>query len=481
MLLSSVLNENIQKIHQIFPIKESFDFMTRDLFLGSTKAFWIGINGMTKADLLQQLFSDLQNPMFTNDDIIKDLQLYMNSKVGYIQAELCNDWQAITKHILSGPSVLFVDGFSQAIIIDTRSYPTRSVSEPETEKVTRGSKDGFVETLVFNSALIRRRIRNPQLTFKIKAIGTDSKTDIAISYINESVDTDLLQLLIERLDKLQVTSLTMGSKSLDELLVKRNWLHPFPSFFLTERPDVACSYLLEGHIVIIVDNSPSVLILPCTIFQFTQSPEDYYKSPAIGSYFRLLRFSCILLGMFLLPTFLLFGANPNLLPISWQPLTTQELLPLQLFLFVLLTDLFLDLYKSATALAFSGFSSSLAIIGGLIISDVSIQLNWANLEVLFYGATTLLTTLALPSVEFADGIRVYRLFLILCTGLLGVYGFSIGTIIIFISIATTPTFGGKSYFWPLFPFNFNALKTLLLRFPTTKAQPSKIWSRTKKK
>ncbi|MEG2256677.1 MAG: spore germination protein [Lachnospiraceae bacterium] len=477
MNLSKNLEENITSATTIFALEKSFDLISRNLWLGETKAFWIGINGFCRNDLLQQLFSDLQNPLYTKDAHIEHLEHYMNAKIGYAQAELTSDWDIVVKNVLSGTSALFLDGFDQCIIIDTRSYPVRSITEPDTEKIIKGAKDGFVETLLFNTSLIRRRIRNPKLTFEITSLGTDSKTDVAIGYIDGIVDWKLLEHLKETLAALHVTSLTMGAKSLEELLVKKRWFNPLPNVQLTERPDVACSYLLEGYITLIVDNSPTVMILPCTIFQFTQSPEDYYKSPIVGTYLRSIRFGCLIISLILMPLFLLFGAYLPSLPPNFQVLTTGEIGPITLFIYVLLIELGLDLFKYSSSHTSSGFSNSLAIVGGLIISDVAIQLNWANLEVIFYGAATMLATLSLSSIEFGEALRIYRIFLVLCTGFLGIWGFGLGLILVFISMITTPTFAGKSYFWPLYPFNGKALKTLLFRYPTYKAQPSTIWKK----
>lgn len=475
--LSPSLTENINYLKSVFPLGTSFDLITRDLYLGETKGFWMGINGFCKVEILQQIFSDLQNPFYTKDDHIENIVHYMNAKIGYTQATLCSDWDDIIRNLLSGPSALFIDGFTQAILLDVRTYPTRGIEEPDTEKVTRGSRDGFVETLLFNTNLIRRRIRTPKLTFEIKNVGTASQTDVAITYVGDLVDLTLLRKIKDTLSNLPVTSLTMGAKSLEELLVKKSWLHPLPSIQITERPDVACSYLMEGHILLIVDNSPAVLILPCTIFQFTQSPEDYYKTPLVGGYFRFVRFACIPISLLLMPAFLLAGVYFPDFARRWELLSTSDLSPVALFFYVLAVEFILDLFKYSTALSSSRFSSSLSIVGGLIIGDIAVNLHWASIEVLFYAAITLLTTLSLSSIEFSDGIRVYRLFLIAVTGFFGTWGFLSGILLILLSISTTPTFGGMSYFWPLFPFRWQALKNLLFRSPTAKAQPSKIWKR----
>lgn len=477
--ISTELTDNIDTLHKLLPLEESFDLVTRDLYLGETKAYWLGINGFCKTEILQQIFSDLQNPVYTKDDHVEDILRYMNAKIGYAQTTLTNSWDEILRNVLSGPSVLFIDGFSQAILIDVRTYPTRGVAEPDSERITKGARDGFVETMLFNANLIRRRVRSPKLTFAIHSIGTESKTDVAIAYLADTVNEELLQTLSDTIDQLQITSLTMSAKSLEELLVRKRWWTPLPSIQMTERPDVACSYLLEGHILVIVDNSPVVLILPCTIFQFTQSAEDYYKSPLTGGYFRLVRFACIPASLLLMPVFLLITAYYPQVADRWQLLSTEGLTPLRLIIYVFVVEFILDLFKYSASVNSSRFSGSLSIVGGLIIGDIAVSLNWASTEVLFYAAVTLLASLSLSSIEFADALRIYRIFLIAATAFFGGYGFLIGVCLVLFSVVATPTFGGMSYFWPLFPFNGKALSTLLLRRPTSKAQPSRVWNRGK--
>ena len=475
MELSSSLEKNIEQIQSVFPIPQSFDIVTRRLFLGETKAYWIGINGFCRVELLQQIFSDLQNPIYMKDNRIEDIERYMNDKIGYAQASLSGSWEDIISNILSGPSALFIDGFAQAIMIDVRTYPARSVGEPDTERVTLGARDGFVETMLFNTNLIRRRIRSPRLTFEMQSIGAESKTDVAIAYLDNNVNHEFLARLKQSLTGLSVTSLTMGAKSLEELLVKKRWFHPLPCMHYTERPDVACSFLMEGHIVVIVDNSPSVLILPCTVFQFMQSPEDYYKSPVVGTYFRFIRFLCIPVSLILMPLFLLLTVYFPEFSEKWEILSTESLPGPTIIFYIFAVEFLLDLFKYSASVSSSRFSGSLSIIGGLIIGDIAVELNWASVEILFYAAVTLLTSLSLASIEFSDALRVYRLFLVITTALFGLWGFLGGLALVLLSVITTPTFGGMSYFWPLYPFQWKALCTLLLRYPTASAQPSKVW------
>ena len=438
----------------------------------------LAINGFTQTEVLQHIVADVQS-LSDGEGEIRDLETFIDCKLGFAQVAYVEDWEALIKNLLSGQTILIVDGFNRAVSIDTRTYPVRSIAEPDTEKVTRGAKDGFVENIIMNTALMRRRIRDPKLTFELHQVGSDSKTDVAIAYIKGKAEEKLIEKVRAKLDGLKVTSLTMGIQSLKELMIPRSYFHPLPSVFTTERPDVASSYLEEGYVLLVPDTSPEVLVLPCSIFQFTQSPEDYYKSPVVGNYIRLMRLFSLLASLLLLPLFLLFGAHVPL-PEEFALVSTEGMTPVKLFIMVLVIELALDLFRYSTSHTSERFAGALSIVGGLIIGDVAIDLEWASLEVLFYGAATMLATLSVASLEMAEGIRIYRIFLVLCTGFFGLWGFGIGLAFVIISVITTPVFGKTSYFWPLVPFQWKALKTLLFRYPTVKAQPSSILKEQKK-
>lgn len=477
-MISATIQENITKARSLMAIKQSFDYIERNLFFGKTKVYMLAINGFTQTEVLQHIVADVQS-LSDGEGEIRDLETFIDCKLGFAQVAYVEDWEALIKNLLSGQTILIVDGFARAVSIDTRTYPVRSIAEPDTEKVTRGAKDGFVENIIMNTALMRRRIRDPKLTFELHQVGTDSKTDVAIAYIKGKAEEKLIEKVRAKMDGLQVTSLTMGIQSLKELMIPRSYFHPLPSVFTTERPDVASSYLEEGYVLLVPDTSPEVLVLPCSIFQFTQSPEDYYKSPVVGNYIRLMRLFSLLASLLLLPLFLLFGAHVPL-PEEFALVSTEGMTPLKLFIMVLVIEVALDLFRYSTSHTSERFAGALSIVGGLIIGDVAIDLEWASLEVLFYGATTMLATLSIASLEMAEGIRIYRIFLVLCTGFFGLWGFGIGLALVIISVITTPVFGKTSYFWPLVPFQWKALKTLLFRYPTVKAQPSSILKEQKK-
>lgn len=477
-MISANIQENITKARSLMAIKQSFDYIERNLFFGKTKVYMLAINGFTQTEVLQHIVADVQS-LSDGEGEIRVLETFIDCKLGFAQVAYVEDWEALIKNLLSGQTILIVDGFARAVSIDTRTYPVRSIAEPDTEKVTRGAKDGFVENIIMNTALMRRRIRDPKLTFELHQVGSDSKTDVAIAYIKGKAEEKLIEKVRAKLDGLKVTSLTMGIQSLKELMIPRSYFHPLPSVFTTERPDVASSYLEEGYVLLVPDTSPEVLVLPCSIFQFTQSPEDYYKSPVVGNYIRLMRLFSLLASLLLLPLFLLFGAHVPL-PEEFALVSTEGMTPVKLFIMVLVIELALDLFRYSTSHTSERFAGALSIVGGLIIGDVAIDLEWASLEVLFYGAATMLATLSIASLEMAEGIRIYRIFLVLCTGFFGLWGFGIGLAFVIISVITTPVFGKTSYFWPLVPFQWKALKTLLFRYPTVKAQPSSILKEQKK-
>ena len=477
-MISANIQENITKARSLMAIKQSFDYIERNLFFGKTKVYMLAINGFTQTEVLQHIVADVQS-LSDGEGEIRDLETFIDCKLGFAQVAYVEDWEALIKNLLSGQTILIVDGFNRAVSIDTRTYPVRSIAEPDTEKVTRGAKDGFVENIIMNTALMRRRIRDPKLTFELHQVGSDSKTDVAIAYIKGKAEEKLIEKVRAKLDGLKVTSLTMGIQSLKELMIPRSYFHPLPSVFTTERPDVASSYLEEGYVLLVPDTSPEVLVLPCSIFQFTQSPEDYYKSPVVGNYIRLMRLFSLLASLLLLPLFLLFGAHVPL-PEEFALVSTEGMTPVKLFIMVLVIELALDLFRYSTSHTSERFAGALSIVGGLIIGDVAIDLEWASLEVLFYGAATMLATLSVASLEMAEGIRIYRIFLVLCTGFFGLWGFGISLAFVIISVITTPVFGKTSYFWPLVPFQWKALKTLLFRYPTVKAQPSSILKEQKK-
>ncbi|MFA5528195.1 MAG: spore germination protein [Peptostreptococcales bacterium] len=464
MKISDNLQDNIKIIKERLPLDKSFDVIGRELNFGCTQGYLVFIDGFVKDDIMLWLLEKLQS-LPDKKTKVNNLEKWIQSHIGYVETETISDFDQLEFSVLSGAVVLLLEDQTEAILIDARTYPARGPEEPELEKVTRGSKDGLVETIIFNTALIRRRLRDPKLIFEMTHVGTRSKTDIAIGYIDDLVEKKLLYQVKKKLENIEVDSLVMGEKSLEELLIKKKWYDPLPQAKFTERPDVVAAHLNEGHIAILVDTSPSVMLLPVTFFHFTQHSEDYYQNPLIGTYIRWIRFLAIFCSLILTPLWLQLVEHKDLLPEALQFIGPKEEVMIPLFAQFILLEIGLDIIRLASIHTPSSLSNSLAIIGGLILSQFAVDVGWFVPETILYMAIVGISTFATPSIEFSQAIRIFRMFLLIFSGLFNTIGFVIALIIILIIIFTTKTFSGIRYTWPLIPFNKEALANVLLRKP----------------
>lgn len=467
--LSSDINQNIRLVHQFLPVKRSFDVIGRELIIGqATRAYLVFIDGFAKDDIMLWILQVLQS-LSENDMSNITIQTLMTKKIGYIEVERFNDLEQLRSMVLAGAVGLIVDGQDEGLIIDAREYPVRSPEEPELEKVSRGSRDGLVETIIFNTALIRRRLRDPNLIFEIKTVGKRSKTDVSIAYLDDMVDKKLLSEIQDKIDKIDVGALVMAEKTLEELLIKKHWYNPLPQVKFTERPDVVAAHLMEGHIAIIVDTSPSIMLLPVTLFHFTQHAEDYYQNILVGSYYRWIRFFGMLSALLLPPLWLLLVQNKELLPDFLQFLGPKDEYTLPLFVQLLLLEFGMDVLRLSSIHTPSALNTSLGIIGGLILSDLAVKVGIFVPETVLYIALAAVGTFATPSLEFALAIRIFRLFLLVITGVFGLWGFSLSLLVILIIVLTSRSFkNGKRYTWPLIPFKWKPLAHILFRMPIPK-------------
>ncbi len=467
--LSSDINQNIRLVHQFLPVKRSFDVIGRELIIGqATRAYLVFIDGFAKDDIMLWILQVLQS-LSKNDMSNITIQTLMTKKIGYIEVERFNDLEQLRSMVLAGAVGLIVDGQDEGLIIDAREYPVRSPEEPELEKVSRGSRDGLVETIIFNTALIRRRLRDPNLIFEIKTVGKRSKTDVSIAYLDDMVDKKLLSEIQDKIDKIDVGALVMAEKTLEELLIKKHWYNPLPQVKFTERPDVVAAHLKEGHIAIIVDTSPSIMLLPVTLFHFTQHAEDYYQNILVGSYYRWIRFFGMLSALLLPPLWLLLVQNKELLPDFLQFLGPKDEYTLPLFVQLLLLEFGMDVLRLSSIHTPSALNTSLGIIGGLILSDLAVKVGIFVPETVLYIALAAVGTFATPSLEFALAIRIFRLFLLVMTGVFGLWGFSFSLLVILIIVLTSRSFrNGKRYTWPLIPFKWKPLAHILFRMPIPK-------------
>ncbi|MCM8711138.1 spore germination protein [Clostridium sp. SYSU_GA19001] len=470
--LTKNIKKNIEIIKQSLPIEKSFDIIGREIEIGQIEAYMVFIDGFAKDDIMLRILEVLQ-PV-KKEDISKDtINTLMKNKIGYIEVESFSHIKQLTDSVLAGAVALIIDGQEEGIIIDAREYPVRSPEEPDLEKVTRGSRDGLVETIIFNTSLIRRRLRDPNLIFEINSVGKRSKTDVVIAYLKDLADEKLIKEIKDKINKIDVGALVMAEKTLEELIIKKHWYNPLPQVKFTERPDVVAAHLMEGHIAVIVDTSPSVMLLPVTMFHFTQHAEDYYQNIAVGTYIRWVRFLGMLSAFVILPLWLLLVNNKQFLPGFLQFLGPKESSNIPLFVQFIILEFGLDLLRISSIHTPNALSTSLGIIGGLMLSEFAVKIGLFVPETVLYMALAGIGTFATPSVEFAMAIRIFRLLLLIMTGLFNIYGFTAALIIIFIITYKTNSFkNGKKYTWPLIPFEWKPLSHILFRMPIPKINNS---------
>ncbi len=463
MKLTRDIEKNRSIMKELLPIGKSFDVIERQLVIGGKKASMYFIDGFVKDGVVSKMITFLFS--ITPDKLtgIDTAEKFSAHFIPYVEVSTENDVEKIVTQYLSGPAVLVIDGFEKAILIDARTYPARSTEEPEKEKVLRGSRDGFVETIVFNTALLRRRIRDPKFVAEIVNVGKRSRTDVAIAYIGDIVNEKALKTIKERLKNIDVRSLTMNQESLAECLLKRKWYNPFPKVRYTERPDIAAANILEGNLVILVDNDPSAMILPSSIFDFIQEADDFYYPPLIGGYIRLARNLIFFSTLVLTPLWLLALQNMDVLPQWLQFLRIAEPNEVPAVAQLLLLEVAIDVLKLASVNTPNMLGSSLSIIGALILGDFAIQSGWFVPDTILYMSIVAISSFAQPSVELNYAFKFMRVIILLFTYWFNLIGFIAGLVITLIFIGTNKTITGKGYLYPVIPFNAHDFKYKFLR------------------
>ena len=422
MQISSSIENNRTFFQKKLRPDISFDVVDRNLMIGGRDACLYCIDGFTKDDTLLKVLQAMssietaQMPDNANDFAA----LYL----AYGEIGLETDSDALIIQLLSGVPFLLIDGYAQALTIDCRTYPARGVSEPEKDKVLRGSRDGFVETLVFNTALIRRRIRDPKLRMEIMNIGESSHTDIAICYMENRVDTELLNRIRTRIQKVHVDALSMNQESLAECIYPHKWFNPFPKFRFSERPDTSAASILEGNIIILVDNSPSAMILPSSVFDIIEEADDYYFPPLTGTYLRLSRTVIFFLTLFLTPLWLLFMQNPGWIPEWLAFIRVTDEIHVALIYQLLILEFAIDGLRLAAVNTPSMLTTPLSVIAGIVLGEYSVKSGWFNSETMLYMAFVTIANYSMTSFELGYALKFMRVLLLILTFFLNLWASS---------------------------------------------------------
>ncbi len=440
------LEERIRQMDQALGVPENFDIIFRRLRIGNRDAATYCIDGFTDGAVLQriiQFFIGLKD-----EEIAADATSFVEQSMPFNETVVTSDWEKAILLTFSGMTCLLIEGYEDAILIDCREYPARSVDEPAKDKVLRGSRDGFVETIVFNSALIRRRIRSEELRFELMQAGTSSQTDVAIGYMRGRVNQSYLKKIKECVQNIRVDSLTMNAESLAECIYRGSWLNPLPKFKYSERPDTAAAALLEGNIVILVDNSPSAMIIPNTIFDVIEDTDDYYFPPITGTYLRWSRIVITLLAVFVSPLYLLMVKHPDLVPQALLFTLPKETQNVPMIVQFLILEFAIDGMKLASLNTPNTLSTPLSVITGLVIGEFAVSSGWFNAEAMLYMAFVALANYSQSSFELGYALKFMRVFLLVLTQFLGIWGFAGGVVVIVLCFVFNKNVAGKSYLYP---------------------------------
>jgi stage V sporulation protein AF len=484
-----------EKIEQKWPIPESvhetenywkqrvglgvsFDLNIRKLKILRKDVHIYSVSGLCDTRFCIELIEELVE-INDHEKLSTDLYKLIENRLVNQSVQPVETLTELVDKVLSGLVAVVIEGERKAFIIDVRSYPGRSPQEPDTEKVVRGSRDGFVENIIINTALTRRRIRDERLRFEMLKVGVRSKTDVALGYIEDIADPDLVSILRKEINSIDTDGIPMADKTIEEFMLKQGW-NPFPLVRYTERADVACAHLLEGHVIIYTDTSPSVIITPTTYFHHVQHAEEYRESPAMGTFVRWVRYLGIITSIFLLPLWLLFVLEPSLLPEKLSFIGPNEQTNIPIIVQIFLADFGIEFLRLAAIHTPTPLSTAMGLIAAVLIGQIAISVGLFVPEVILYVAVAGIGTFTTPSYELSVANKIGRLSLLLLVSFFHTPGFVIGTTVFFIFIVNTRSLN-TPYFWPFLPFEPKGFLQIIVRraVPGSVLRPSIVHPRNR--
>lgn len=453
------IDENLEILKKEMGADENFDILDRTFKIGRTKGALFFIDGFVKDDLLLILRKLMDT---TEEEMSVDkLKKIKEKLLPYYEISTVDTLDEAVNQVLAGPQLLLIDGLEKAIVIDGRSWMSRGPDEPELEKATRGPADGFVETMIFNVVAVRRRIRDKNFRAEVIQVGKRSKNDIALVYMKDIINKDLLEDVKGKLESMDIDGLPLADKTVEEVITGGS-INPLPLVRYTERPDNVAAHILEGNLVIIVDNSPTALILPSPFLSHIQTLEIYRKGTLIGTYLSFLRIAAIAISVLLPAIWFLMATNKELLPEYLKFIGVKESSTIGLGVQFILASFGIDLIRMASIQTPSTLATSLSLIGALLLGDFAVKVGLFSPEVILYMAVAALGNFAIPGYELALVLKLVRLLLLLGAIIANFWGFGIVLLIIFFWLVSTKSFG-VYYMWPIIPFDYQALKSFIIK------------------
>lgn len=471
--------EDLEKVEKYMKdrvgLGTSFDLGVRKIKVMRKQVHLYYVNGLCDSVLIAELLEQL---LFLNDTDRKsqasNIFDIVENQLVHQSVQPIEKMDELVDQVLSGLIAIVVEGYNHGLVVDVRSYPGRMPQEPDTEKVVRGSRDGFVENIIVNTAITRRRIRDERLRFEIMRVGERSKTDIAVGYIDGIADPDLVEIVKKELQNIKADGLTMADKTIEEFLLKQSY-NPYPLVRYTERADVAATHLLEGHVIIYVDTSPSVIITPATFFHHLQHAEEYRQAPMIGTFVRWVRFIGVFASIFFLPLWFLVVLEPSLLPERIAFIGPNETTNIPIVVQIFIADLGLEFLRIAAIHTPTPLSTAMGLIAAVLIGQIAIDVGLFVPEVILYVSVAAIGNFATPSYELGIANKIVRLILLIVVAIFHTPGFLIGMMLYLLFLIRTRTLN-VPYLWPFIPFYPKAFAQILVRrtVPGNKIRPSHL-------
>ncbi len=464
--VSDDLKDNRQFLADEIGLEDSFDMVAKEFRIAGRKALLVGVDGFMKEEVYLYIVDVLSR--LSRDDILPDPTASLFERfVGYVECEVLNDMYDAADQILSGPSVLFLDGESNCIAIDARTYPMRDVKEPDLERVMRGPRDGFTETLVENVTLIRRRIRDFSLRAVYETAGARSQTDIGVLYLEDVANPETVQRVRQSIQAIDIDGLPMGERTVAEFLTPwhSDW-NPLPVIRYTERPDITAEYLLEGHVAVVVDGSPAVILLPVTIFHHLQHAEEFHESVINGTFVRWARYLAVFVAWLGVPLWVMFAEHRHLLPAVLDFIGPKEEVVIPLIGQFIIAEFGMEFIRMGLVHTPNALATSLGIIGAVLLGELAVEVGLFVSEAILYVTIAVLAYFALPSWELGIALRLFRIVYLVVLAAAGPVGFGLAVLATVVIMGTTRSWD-IPYLWPVIPPDWSGIWQILYRRPGT--------------
>jgi len=482
--ISKNLSENINYIKNL--LVDNDDIIYREFYsINGKKVCLIFIDGLINREIMDKgIVAPLMIESQKIEYDIEDKKIYeiiLNRLLATSDLKEQKNMKDAILDILSGDSILFIDGEDRAIRISCKGWANRGVQQPALENTVRGPRDSFNETVRINTMAIRRRVRDINLRVKNMKIGRRSQTDVYIIYIEDIVDRDVLNEVFRRLEKIDIDAIF--DVGMIEQLIEDSYLSLFPSIQSTERPDEAVSAIYEGRVVILCDNSNMALVLPATLNTFIQTSEDYYERWYISSFIRIVRVIALILAMTLQGLYIAIASySPNMIPpeLGLFVAATREGVPFPVYFEVLFLEIMMEILREAGIRLPGPIGQTIGIVGGLIIGQAAVQAGLIAPIVVILVATTAIASFAIPNYNFAIGLRLNKFLFIIAGTILGLYGFILMLILVLSNLVIQKSFG-VPYLSPFVSLEILDYKDSIVRLPTRFLWARPIFANTKQK